>query len=122
MPSASRRHLLRVLPLGLLWACQRPERPTLGITDQVVGSGAEVAPGRTVVMHYRGRLGDGRVFDSSHDRGRPVEFVLGQKMVIPGWEQGVQGMRVGGRRQLVVPPALAYGAAGQGPAVPPTPR
>jgi FKBP-type peptidyl-prolyl cis-trans isomerase len=107
------------LVLALL-ACQRPRpAPRLEVTDQVVGSGAEAVDGRTVVMHYRGRLVDGRPFDSSHDRGRPIEFVLGRKMVIPGWEQGVKGMRVGGRRSLVVPPGLAYGAAGQGAAVPP---
>jgi FKBP-type peptidyl-prolyl cis-trans isomerase len=110
-----------VLALGLaLGACQRPQPAArLQVTDRVVGSGAEAAPGRTIVMHYRGRLVDGRAFDSSHDRGRPIEFVLGQKMVIPGWEQGVKGMRAGGQRTLVVPPALAYGAAGQGTAVPP---
>lgn len=111
------------LGLGLalaLGACQRPPAAArLQVTDRVVGSGAEATPGRTVVMHYRGRLVDGRPFDSSHERGRPVEFVLGQRMVIPGWEQGVRGMRVGGQRTVVVPPGLAYGAAGQGTAVPP---
>jgi FKBP-type peptidyl-prolyl cis-trans isomerase len=106
--------------LLLVLGCQRPA-PAAGlqVTDQVVGTGAEALPGRTVVMHYRGRLADGRAFDSSYQRGRPVEFVLGQKMVIPGWEQGVRGMRAGGKRTLVVPPRLAYGAAGQGAAVPP---
>jgi FKBP-type peptidyl-prolyl cis-trans isomerase len=112
--------LVPALAVGLL-ACQRPAPApgALQVTDQVVGSGAEAVPGRTVVLHYRGRLVDGRTFDSSHERGRPIEFVLGQKMVIPGWEQGVRGMRVGGRRTLVVPPRLAYGAAGHGPSVPP---
>ncbi len=101
-------------------ACQRPERARpLEISEREVGSGAEAVPGRTVVMHYRGRLADGRPFDNSQDRGGPVEFVLGQKMVIPGWEQGVRGMRVGGKRTLVVPAHLAYGAAGHGTAVPP---
>ncbi len=104
----------------LLLACQRPApAPGLQVTDQLVGTGAEALPGRTVVMHYRGRLADGRSFDSSYQRGQPIQFVLGQKMVIPGWEQGLRGMRVGGKRTLVVPPALAYGAAGQGAAVPP---
>ena len=101
-------------------ACQRPERASpLEISERQVGSGAEAVPGRTVVMHYRGRLADGRPFDSSQDKGGPVEFVLGQKMVIPGWEQGVRGMRVGGKRTLVVPAHLAYGAAGHGTTVPP---
>jgi FKBP-type peptidyl-prolyl cis-trans isomerase FkpA len=105
--------------LCLCLSCQRPEpgASRLQLSDRVVGSGAEALPGRTVVMHYRGRLADGRVFDSSQDR--PVEFVLGQKMVIPGWEQGVRGMRVGGKRTLVVPAHLGYGAAGHGTAVPP---
>jgi FKBP-type peptidyl-prolyl cis-trans isomerase len=109
-----------LLLLGLVLGCQRPA-PAAGleVSDQVVGTGAQAAPGRTVVMHYQGRLADGRRFDSSYDRGKPIEFVLGQKMVIPGWEQGVTGMRVGGKRKLVIPPRLAYGAAGQGSAVPP---
>jgi FKBP-type peptidyl-prolyl cis-trans isomerase len=106
-----------VFPVLLALACQRPER--LQIRDTVVGKGAEATSGRTVVMHYRGRLADGRPFDSSYVRGQPIEFVLGKKMVIPGWERGVAGMRVGGRRTLVIPPSLAYGAAGHGPTVPP---
>jgi FKBP-type peptidyl-prolyl cis-trans isomerase len=113
----SRLLLLAALTLG----CQRPAPAgsALQVTDLVSGTGAATAPGRTVVMHYQGWLPDGRRFDSSYERGRPIEFVLGQKMVIPGWERGVTGMRVGGKRKLVIPPQLAYGAAGQGAAVPP---
>jgi len=115
------KRVLVLVALGLTMGCQRPAPAagSLQVSDQVVGTGAEAAPGRTVLMHYRGRLPDGQRFDSSYERGRPIEFVLGQKMVIPGWEQGVIGMRVGGKRTLVIPPQLAYGAAGQGAAVPP---
>jgi FKBP-type peptidyl-prolyl cis-trans isomerase len=101
-------------------SCQRPpgSADRVQVRDQVIGTGEAVAAGRTVVMHYRGQLVDGRPFDSSYQRGKPVEFVMGQKMVIAGWEQGVAGMRVGGRRRVVVPPGLAYGGAGHGPTVP----
>jgi FKBP-type peptidyl-prolyl cis-trans isomerase len=101
-------------------SCQKPSgrAERVEVRDQVIGTGAAVAAGRTVVMHYRGQLVDGKPFDSSYQRGKPVEFVLGQKMVIAGWEQGVQGMRAGGRRRVVVPPGLAYGPAGHGPTVP----
>jgi FKBP-type peptidyl-prolyl cis-trans isomerase len=108
-----------VLALVLI-SCQRPPggADRVRVSDQVIGKGDAAAAGRTVVMHYRGHLVDGRPFDSSYQRGKPVEFVLGQKMVIAGWEQGVAGMRAGGRRRVVVPPGLAYGAAGHGPNVP----
>ena len=103
-----------------------PERPTLGITDVVEGSGAMAAAGRTVRVHYTGWLhepsapqGRGRKFDSSKDRNDPFEFDLGAGMVIAGWDQGVQGMKVGGTRVLVIPAHLGYGARGAGGVIPP---
>jgi FKBP-type peptidyl-prolyl cis-trans isomerase len=86
--------------------------------DLVVGSGEEAQAGDTVSVHYTGWLEDGTPFDSSLDRGQPFEFTIGQGGVIPGWDQGVPGMRVGGTRRLTIPPALAYGPTGSGP-IPP---
>ena len=89
------------------------------------GEGAEARPGR-VVVHYTGWLhdpqaidGHGRKFDSSRDRQLPFEFMLGAGQVIRGWDEGVAGMKVGGKRQLRIPPDLGYGAAGAGAAIPP---
>jgi peptidylprolyl isomerase len=84
------------------------------------GSGPEAGPGDTVKVHYTGWLEDGTMFDSSLQpgRGEPLSFQLGTGSVIPGWEMGVAGMKVGEKRQLKIPPALAYGASGQGP-IPP---
>jgi FKBP-type peptidyl-prolyl cis-trans isomerase len=86
--------------------------------DEQVGTGAEAKRGDHVAVHYTGTLQDGKKFDSSRDRGRPFEFDLGAGMVIRGWDEGVAGMKIGGRRTLVIPPDLAYGARGQGP-IPP---
>lgn len=89
----------------------------LEITDTVVGTGDEVQPGATITAHYTGALvADGTIFQSSHDRGEPVTFGLHQ--VIPGWTQGVPGMRVGGTRRLVIPAAMAYGPASPAPNIP----
>jgi peptidylprolyl isomerase len=90
------------------------EPPTdLQSTDVVVGDGAEAPPGATVTVHYLGvEFDTGEQFDASWDRGEPVEFPLAR--LIPGWQEGIPGMRVGGRRQLVVPPEKAYGPAGGG--------
>jgi FKBP-type peptidyl-prolyl cis-trans isomerase len=90
----------------------------LKIEDQVVGTGAAAEVGKTVSVHYTGTLPDGSKFDSSLDRGRPFEFTLGQGRVIQGWEQGVSGMKVGGKRKLVIPPDLGYGARGFPPVIP----
>ena len=87
--------------------------------DIVVGSGATAAPGNTVKVHYTGFLTTGEKFDSSRDRGEPFSFPLGTGQVIKGWDEGVAGMRVGGKRQLRIPPELGYGAAGAGGAIPP---
>jgi FKBP-type peptidyl-prolyl cis-trans isomerase len=95
----------------------------LTITDTVVGTGAEAKPGNTCVMHYTGWLYEngekGKKFDSSVDRGDPFEFPLGQGRVIAGWDEGVQGMKVGGKRTLIIPPDLGYGARGAGGVIPP---
>ena len=91
----------------------------LRITDFEVGSGAEASAGQTVVVHYRGTLEDGSQFDASYDRGTPFSFPLGAGRVIKGWDEGVQGMKVGGKRKLVIPPDLGYGARGAGGVIPP---
>jgi len=82
------------------------------ITDLKAGQGREAKAGDTVWVHYTGMLTDGRKFDSSRDRGQPFSFVLGQGRVIQGWDHGVAGMKVGGRRKLVIPAEEAYGARG----------
>ncbi|RJP45929.1 FKBP-type peptidyl-prolyl cis-trans isomerase [Candidatus Parcubacteria bacterium] len=86
--------------------------------DIVVGTGDEARNGDTVQVHYVGTFEDGRKFDSSVDRGQPYEFRLGAGEVIDGWDLGVPGMKVGGKRNLVIPPELAYGSSGFGP-IPP---
>jgi FKBP-type peptidyl-prolyl cis-trans isomerase FkpA len=87
--------------------------------DLRVGSGAAAKAGDNVRVHYVGKLTDGTTFDSSRDRGQPFDFGLGAGQVIPGWDEGVVGMRVGGLRKLTVPPALGYGAQGAGDKIPP---
>jgi FKBP-type peptidyl-prolyl cis-trans isomerase FkpA len=99
---------------------------SLQIVDSAVGSGAEAVAGKTVTVHYTGWLYDGqkadhhgKKFDSSRDHGEPFEFRLGAGMVIRGWDQGVAGMKVGGKRTLVIPSELGYGRRGAGGAIPP---
>lgn len=89
------------------------------IEELAVGAGDVAAAGQTVTVHYTGWLTDGRKFDSSKDREDPFEFPLGARHVIAGWDEGVQGMKVGGRRKLTIPPALGYGARGAGNVIPP---
>src|SRR5439155_14953523 len=89
------------------------------IRDVVIGSGARADLGDTLTVHYVGRLQDGTRFDSSYDRGQPFVFIVGVGQVIRGWDLGVPGMRVGGRRQLTIPPDLAYGSRGAGTMIPP---
>ncbi len=91
----------------------------LRVEDLTEGAGALAEAGRTVEVHYVGRLSDGRQFDSSRDRGETFRFRLGAGRVIRGWDQGVQDMRVGGIRRLTIPPHLGYGAAGAGGVIPP---
>src|SRR5712672_2089587 len=95
----------------------------LQIIDNTVGAGASPKPGQTCVMHYTGWLYEGgkkgKKFDSSVDRNEPFEFPIGQHRVIAGWDEGVSTMKVGGKRTLVIPPALGYGARGAGGVIPP---
>jgi FKBP-type peptidyl-prolyl cis-trans isomerase len=86
--------------------------------DVVTGSGPEAVPGQTAVVHYTGWLTDGSKFDSSRDRGQPFSFPIGGRQVIAGWDEGVAGMKVGGRRKLVIPPDLGYGPMGSPPVIP----
>lgn len=132
-PKFSRVALLALTGAVALAACGAPELPpaTVGVdqlqvTDLTVGSGAEAVAGKHVTVHYSGWLYDpaqpdmkGKPFDSSREAGRPFTFALGAGQVIAGWDQGVQGMKVGGQRRLVIPHPLAYGESGAGGVIPP---
>jgi FKBP-type peptidyl-prolyl cis-trans isomerase len=105
---------------------EQPAAPQVSITDTQIGSGAQAVDGSTVAVHYTGWLYDtnankmhGKKFDSSYNRNKPITFQLGAHRVIPGWEQGLLGMKVGGRRTLIIPSELAYGARGAGGVIPP---
>jgi FKBP-type peptidyl-prolyl cis-trans isomerase FkpA len=87
--------------------------------DTVVGEGAEAKAGQQATVHYTGWLTNGSKFDSSKDRNDPFEFSLGMRQVIGGWDEGVQGMKIGGTRKLTIPPHLGYGARGAGGVIPP---
>lgn len=87
--------------------------------EVVVGNGDEAKDGNSVKVNYRGTFLDGKEFDSSYSRNQPFEFKLGAKQVIEGWDIGVRGMKVGGKRILVVPPQMAYGEKGAGGVIPP---
>ena len=88
---------------------------TVGVVDLVVGTGATAATADTVTVNYVGTLTNGTKFDSSYDRNQPFTFVLGAGQVIAGWDQGIPGMKVGGRRRLTIPPSLGYGNVAYGP-------
>ena len=104
---------------GELNAPKERQTPSgLRITDLVLGSGTEAVAGKTVVVNYRGTLENGTEFDSSYGRG-PFSFPLGGGRVIKGWDEGVAGMKVGGKRKLVIPPDLGYGERGAGGVIPP---
>ena len=104
-------------------AAQASQPNQLKIIDVKVGSGAVAKAGEQVTVHYTGWLYEhgtkGKKFDSSVDRGQPFDFALGAGNVIPGWDKGVAGMKVGGKRTLIIPPELGYGARGAGGAIPP---
>lgn len=91
----------------------------LQIEEITIGTGAEAVAGQAVSVHYTGWLTSGKKFDSSVDRGDPFTFALGRGQVIQGWDQGVAGMKVGGKRKLTIPPEMAYGARGYPPVIPP---
>jgi FKBP-type peptidyl-prolyl cis-trans isomerase FkpA len=123
--------LALALALLLLAGCAQPQAAAPGggtvvttpsglkIEDEVVGTGAEARAGQQATVHYTGWLTDGKKFDSSKDRGQPFTFPLGGGQVIKGWDEGVIGMRVGGKRKLTIPPELGYGARGAGGVIPP---
>jgi FKBP-type peptidyl-prolyl cis-trans isomerase len=104
--------------LGVNLAVMTKTPSGLAYQDKTVGTGAAATSGHIVSVHYTGWLPDGTKFDSSRDRNEPFDFPLGAGHVIAGWDEGVAGMKVGGRRLLVIPPALGYGAGGTGP-IPP---
>jgi len=96
-----------------------PAASDLKIENIKVGAGTEAVAGKQVTVHYTGTLTDGKKFDSSVDRGQPFKFQLGAGQVIQGWDKGVAGMKIGGKRKLTIPPALGYGARGAGNVIPP---
>ena len=91
----------------------------LSYLDIKEGTGAQAQSGREVTVNYTGYLTNGKKFDSSEDHGKPLTFTLGAGRVIKGWEQGIAGMKVGGKRKLIVPPDLGYGSRGAGGVIPP---
>jgi peptidylprolyl isomerase len=102
----------------LIFLVELIDIPKVKIEDIQVGTGAEAVDGKTVVVNFTGKLADGTLFDSTANR-QPFEFVMGSNQVIPGWNQGLRGMKVGGKRTMTIPPGLAYGAQGAKDAVPP---
>jgi FKBP-type peptidyl-prolyl cis-trans isomerase len=119
--------LLATTVLALGPGCTKKESSEQGSTassdlkveDLKVGSGAEAVAGKQVTVHYTGWLTDGKKFDSSLDRQAPFKFRLGAHQVIAGWDKGVAGMKVGGKRKLTIPSDLAYGSRGAGSVIPP---
>lgn len=97
----------------------QPTGSGLKVVEIQTGTGPEAAGGQEVSVHYTGWLTNGTKFDSSRDRGEPFKFGLGRGQVIRGWDEGVAGMKVGGRRRLVIPPELGYGSRGAGGVIPP---
>lgn len=99
-------------PTGAPNGAPQSQAGQVAASDEMVGTGAEAVAGTKITVHYTGTFEDGTKFDSSVDRGTPFQFILGAGQVIPGWDRGVQGMKVGGKRRLVIPPDLAYGPNG----------
>jgi peptidylprolyl isomerase len=115
-------NLFQKAPLGSSSESQANEVTTasgLKYIDLVPGSGESPRPGQTVTVHYTGMLENGVKFDSSLDRGQPFSFRIGVGQVIKGWDEGVMTMKVGGKRRLIIPPELGYGATGSPPKIPP---
>ncbi len=111
--------LLLTVPM-MAQGAQKVTKPDgLVMEDVKVGTGAEAKSGQKVKVHYTGWLTNGTKFDSSVDRGTPFEFNLGAGQVIKGWDEGVAGMKIGGKRKLTIPPQLGYGARGAGALIPP---
>lgn len=106
--------------LGVDIAKMTKTRSGLYYQDLVAGNGAEAKAGQQATVHYTGWLPDGSKFDSSKDRNDPFAFRLAARQVIAGWDEGVAGMKIGGRRRLVLPPALGYGVRGAPPDIPPS--
>jgi len=126
------RLLLILAALALVVGCSSPAASSgasagkevtmadgLKFTDDQVGTGAEATSGKTATVHYTGWLTDGTKFDSSKDHGQPFSFPVGGGRVIKGWDEGVVGMKVGGKRTLTIPPELGYGSRGAGGVIPP---
>jgi len=116
--------LLGLIAGGIYWATSRNAPGGSGVTellveDLVVGEGTEATEGDRVTVHYTGWLEDGTKFDSSVDRGQPFSFTLGAGNVIDGWDEGLPGMRVGGKRRLTIPSDKGYGPQGNPPRIPP---
>ena len=118
-PNALLKITPSLIPTSTVIAQTTKMSDELMIEDLKVGEGAEVKAGDTIKINYVGSLTDGTKFDSSYDRGQPLETKIGVGMVIPGWDQGVVGMRVGGKRRLSIPSRLAYGEQGVAGAIPP---
>lgn len=121
MMTTRRQLLALVAGVAFLAACNSSNEPDpvpspgqLMVEDLTVGTGPTALIGDTVSIHYIGRFTNGQIFDNSYDRGAPITFILGAGAVIAGVDQGVVGMKVGGKRRLTVPPDLAYGAQGSG--------
>ncbi len=119
--------LLAAVAFGVYFFYYRSSEPAnasttpsgLKYVDQVVGTGASPKKGQRVTVHYTGRLQNGTKFDSSVDKGAPYEFAIGTGTVIKGWDEGIMSMKVGGKRHLIIPPSLGYGATGRPPTIPP---
>ncbi|MBI4529819.1 MAG: FKBP-type peptidyl-prolyl cis-trans isomerase [Deltaproteobacteria bacterium] len=108
-----------LIALFLFSSCARTESPSLKVDDLQPGTGAEAVSGKLVTVHYTGWLVNGTKFDSSVDRNQTLTFRLGAGRVIRGWDEGLVGMKVGGKRKLTIPPRLGYGAKGSGKSIPP---
>lgn len=118
--------LLIIIFSAVLWGCSNKDEEGMITTntglkykDIQAGNGEEAVKGKTVWVHYTGKLEDGKKFDSSYDRNSPLGFTLGAGQVIKGWDEGITGMKVGGKRKLIIPPSLGYGEVGFPNLIPP---